>query len=558
MFNSENREKGTLFLIGGKITRGKSESEKICQEIIQHAGGEKMALLAVEPIANQFSAYFQELGTKNVSAFLFDKPQKANSSELCQQLESFPVLFIPDGPKSEYFNSWKQSLLIQTIQNAYLNGKIIVGEGTGAAILGEITYFNKNGSLQSVNLFKNPFIQSLFLEENFIPLLPGTLIDTNFAEDGGLLRLLPLLARCAIQKSRRIKGIGIDQNTAMIIDSNLIGRVFGTGQVTILSPTPKSQVRFEFCKPPEYTHLAFHQLSAGMNFNFNAPEANFQPETDTNAEIKPKFSLPGNPLVFFGKNDYDLNSRPENSTISQGTKLLCREGGNLTILTSEQFQELAIEFSNSLRLNCHSELAVITLNENKHEYEIQAKTIKKSSGIIFSGNNLSQMIGFLRSSNPVAKAFRSRLNAGIPLGFVSNAIQLAGRWILCNAPQEFSNETEIPTIDGLNYLKGSILMPNLTASDPAIGKRVTQFFKALNQKSAKLGILFDSESFAFLNERKNLIFTGASATILIDRVTCNLEKITSDGNPGSLVHLVHDDFEFDLRSYELRSVARNC
>ncbi len=558
MINSENRAKGTLFLIGGKISPGKSESEKICQEIIQIAGGGKMALLAVEPMANQFSAYFQQLGTKNVNSFLFDKPEKANSPELCEQLDSFPVFFIPDGPKSAYFNSWKQSLLIRTIQNAYHNGKIIIGEGAGACLAGAISFFNKNGTIQPANLFKNPFIQSLHLEEDFILLLPDTLIDTDFADEGGLLRLLPLMARCAIQKSRRIKGIGIDQNTAIIIDSNLIGRVFGSGQVTILSPTPKSQVRFEFCKPPEYTHLAFNQLSAGMNFNFNAPEAAFQPETDTNAEIKPKFSLPGNPLVFFGKNHYDLNSRPENSTISQGTKLLCCEGGNLTIFSSEQFHELAIEFSNSLRLNCHSELAVITLNEHKHEYEIQVKTIKKSSGIIFSGNNLSQMIGYLRSGNPVAKAFRSRLNAGIPLGFVSNAIQLAGRWILCNSSHEFSNESEIPTMDGLNYLKSSILMPNLTASEAEIGKRVTQFFQALNQKSAKLGILFDSESFVFLNERKNLIFTGASATILIDRVTCNLEKITSDGNPGCLVHLVHDDFEFDLRSYELRSVARNC
>lgn len=557
MINNEDRVKGILFLIGGKISPGKYESEKICREIIRLSHGEKIALLSVEPCSNQLSSYLQQSGAKDAISFLIDNTEKANSPELCQRLDSFSVLFILDGPQIQYFNIWKQSLLIQTILNAYQNGKIIIGENSAIGLLGEIAFFNKSGTLQPVNLFKNPFLQSLNLEENFIPLLPDTLIDNNFTDEGGLLRLLPLMARCAIQKSRSVSGIGIDQDTALIIDSNLEGSVIGAGQVHILCPTPKSKVRFEFGKPLEYTHLVFYQLSTEGNFNFSDILTNFQNEIIDILEAKCKFSIPGNPLVFFGKNHYDLNTRPENNMTSLGVKLLCSEGGNLTILSNEHFHELALEFSNSLRHNCHSELAVITLNENKSEFEIQASTIKKSTGIIISGNNLSQMIDYLRSSNPVAKAFRCRLNAGIPLGFVSSAIQLAGRWILQNTQNVLSDATEIQTIDGLNYLKGSILMPHLTASDQEIGKRLTRFFRALNQKSARLGILVDSESIIFLNERRNLTFHGTSPTILIDQASFNQVDELSSENRKSLVHLVHDDFEFDLRGFELRFTGKS-
>ncbi|MBN2088423.1 hypothetical protein JW964_02370 [candidate division KSB1 bacterium] len=556
MIHSENHEQGTLILTGGKIIPGNSGSDAICQEIIRISNGEKIALISAESQENPLSSYLLQLGAKNINSFLFDTPEKANSIDLCAQLDSFSVLLILESPKSAYFHLWKQSLLIQTIQNVYQNGKIVVGEASGASILGEISFFYKNGTLHPANLFKNPFIQSLILEENFIPLVPNSVIDTDFNRSDSFLKLIPLMARCAIQKSKRVKSIAIDAQTALIIDANSIGQVIGDGQVNMLIPTPKSQVRFEFPKPPEYTHLNFYQIPAGSKFILNDLEMDFCQTLPSEMETKPKFTLPGNPLVFFGKNHDESTTQSGNRPISQGIKLLCQEVGNLTILSGEQFHELALEFSNSLRHICHSDLAAITLSDNKHEYEIQTSQIKKSTGIILVGNNLEYIINYLRSGNPVAKAFRSRLNAGIPLGLVGSAIQLAGRWILQKTANDLPTESAVPTIDGLNYIKGSILMPNLTTADQEIGKKLAQFFQALHQKTAKLGILLDSDCFVFLNERRNLTFCGTPPTILIDQTSLNNSEGDVTLKPRGIVHLVHDDFEFDLRNYELHSVTK--
>ncbi len=557
MIYNENHEQGTLILTGGKIIPGNSGSDAICQEIVRLSEGENIALISAESQENPLSSYLLQLGAKNVNSFVFDTPAKANAFTLCEQLDSFSVLLILESPKSAYFDLWKQSLLIQTIQNVYQNGKIVVGEASGASILGEISFFYKNGTHNPANLFKNPFIQSLILEENFIPLVPNSVIDTDFNRSDSFLRLLPLMARCAIQKSKRVKSIAIDAQTALIIDANSIGQVIGDGQVNMLIPTSKSQVRFEFPKPPEYTHLNFYQIPAGAKFNLTNLEIDFAHSIPTERELKHKFSLPGNPLVFFGKNHDDSTTQSGNRPISEGIKRLCPEVGNLTILSGEQFHELALEFSNSLRHICHSELAVITLNDNKHEYEIQTSQIKKSTGIILVGNNLGYIINYLRSGNPVAKAFRSRLNAGIPLGLVGSAIQLAGRWILQKTADEISRESAVPTIDGLNYLKGAVLIPNLTTSEQEISKKLAQFFQALHQKAAKLGILLDSDGFVFLNERRNLTFCGTSPTILIDQASLNNSEGDVVVKPRGIVHLVHDDFEFDLRNYELHSVTKS-
>jgi len=569
MLKEATGQRGTLFLIGGGDEKYQSWSDDIFKKIIQMTENKSIVVFSYEESSIWMCNYFSWLGAKKTKLFVINSRNQANNEFFAQELHQYDALFIEGGHQNIYYQNWQGSMIKQAIIDFYRSGKLIAGTSAGAMILSEVSFFSKNGRVHPDILFHNPFLQAVSLKDDFLPFLPNTILDTHFSERGRLVRLLPLMARCATKNKKAVTGIGIDEETALIIDHKLNGSVIGNGNVTILKPTTQSQVRFEFPKPPEYTNIMMYQLKAGSQFDFknqNIPVGDFCQQEQDQPHVKPrKHPVPVNSMIFFDSKSLTSNA---NKSIGETNKhsnnlhqYLCNEDAELTVISSQESHKEALEIGNQLKQKHGNNITILPITTNKSENKIQMPMIKKSNGIILTGKRLEKIVTFFHSTASAAKAFKSKVKAGVKLAFVNEAIQLAGRWIVnidANAPIE---QPPLRVFDGLNIFKSTILIPNLVKNRDLLSQKLQVVFKIIFEKSINLGILMDEQSYVMFTPQKTLQFSGKRPAILIDTPTLNVlptpESSTNRIAPEyatAMIHFIHDGFEFDMKTYEVRKV----
>jgi len=290
--------KGILYLIGGGDEAYNSWSDLIFSHIVEKSNWGTIAVIYYRETDDWMCNYFRWLGAKDARHVIISNPQIANHPQTYRHIVEADGIFIEGGHQRHYVENLAGTLAKKALIDAYYGGKIISGTSAGAMILSEISSVSKNGRVHPEDLFHNPFLQSISIQDHFLSLLPNTLIDTHFSERSRLPRLITLMARYWKEKKRKIIGIGIDEETVLSIDSDMKASVIGNGTVTFLIPDASTQIRYEFPKPPEITNVKIHQLVAGNRFDFNTNEVigaieNAPAKTRRNHSLK-------NPMIFFG------------------------------------------------------------------------------------------------------------------------------------------------------------------------------------------------------------------------------------------------------------------
>jgi cyanophycinase len=543
--------RGMLYLIGGGEEKYQSWSDSLYHKIVNFSNNGSIAVISDSDDQAWMENYFRWLGARDARTFVLQNRKEADSPELYQQIQKFDALFLEGGHQMFYYQTWKNTAFEKALLDFYYTGKMISGTSAAAMLLGEVIFLSKNGRVHPDILYQNPFLQSILLKDDFLNLIPGTMIDSHFTERGRLLRLIPLMARCAVQLNKKITGIGIDEETALMIDSNLKGEVFGNRNVIVLKPTTDSRIRFEFPKPPEFTHLELHSLAAGMRYDFQTHQ--IINETDIIKNIKKKIPRPvKNKMVFIGVQSLHVNNEITHKIIENLYLKSPDENSQLTIIANQSSQEVAQDFENIIHLQKQNNVAILPLHENKKESLLQAPIVKKSTGIVLATHDNEEMLNFLRSTLPVAKAFRNCVKSGVTLAFLSSAIKLAGRWMLPDSlPKDNFLDSGASVKEGLNYLKNAILSPNLSENRDNLPHKIKLPIDAGLENSAGLIILMDTQSSFISQSRKTLRFSGATPTLVIDLT--GVQKSAAEkalGWSNAVIHCMHDDCAFDLNSYE--------
>ena len=141
-------------------------------------------------------------------------------------------IFIAGGDQSNYVNYWKGTPLNEALNRHVRDGKPLGGTSAGLAIMGAYSYGAMDGgSLVSEDALKDPMGPAVTLVDDFLqlpPLPPRQVItDSHFGKRDRLGRLITFVARIAKEQSTAdIKGIGVDENTALCIDGEGVGNVF--------------------------------------------------------------------------------------------------------------------------------------------------------------------------------------------------------------------------------------------------------------------------------------------------------------------------------------------
>jgi len=311
--------KGWLFLIGGgseKNWGGVSWSDKVYSKIVEKSNNGKICVLSVRDETQWIPDYFEILGTSYAFNLKVDSKAKANSQEVYNKILESDAVFIKGGDQFKYYNLWNETKTELAIKTKYEKGGIIAGTSAGAMVLSSIIFSAEKGSVYPQQVIRNPYNKKIVLEEDFFKLFPNTIVDTHFTQRGRLPRLCIFIGRRFKEYSDKITGIGIDDNTALILNPDSVGEVIGEGSVTIIKLKPNSIVQLEENIPPVMTEVGYIQMTEGFKYNFFNQSIKLIPDNVEEVENKIVRKNIKEDNIYLDGNDRDTNEYGEKKVIN--------------------------------------------------------------------------------------------------------------------------------------------------------------------------------------------------------------------------------------------------
>ena len=147
--------------------------------------------------------------------------------------------------------------MLDTLKERHCQGCIIAGTSAGAAMMSRSMLIS--GKPEESPRFGNVEIGP------GLDFIPETIIDTHFSQRGRCGRLMTAVAHYP-----QDIGIGIDEDTAILVNNGSEFRVLGTGSVIIVDGGPMTHTNLADLKHGELLELhdlALHVLPAGARYD---------------------------------------------------------------------------------------------------------------------------------------------------------------------------------------------------------------------------------------------------------------------------------------------------
>ena len=233
----------TTNAIGGLLLMGGStDVDAAIQWFLQRAAGGDVVVIRATGADGYNTYMYNMVPVNSVETIIIDSRIKADLPAVADKIRNAEAVFIAGGDQWDYVNYWKNSATEDAINYVINTKKITVGgTSAGLAILGSAYYSAQTGSVTSAQALANPYHRYVTLGQNdFIaaPNLANTITDSHYTQRDRQGRHITFLARLMKDFAyTTIKGIGVDEQTAVCIDENGLGKVYGFNNAYFLKNT---------------------------------------------------------------------------------------------------------------------------------------------------------------------------------------------------------------------------------------------------------------------------------------------------------------------------------
>lgn len=218
---------GHLLVIGG--AEDKYNERRILKKFLSLAGGDKAEILIV-PVASDYPEFaadvyvqaFRNLGVANPRVLRATSRQDVFQADADALLDGVTGVFISGGDQMRLVSILGGTKFAQKLRDMVSETDIVLA-GTSAGAAGMSTAMIVRGDSAP-----HPHKNSVRLSPG-LGFLKNIIIDQHFTERGRISRLIT-----AVSYNPYNLGIGIDENTAIILDKDGVLEVFGQGAVTIV------------------------------------------------------------------------------------------------------------------------------------------------------------------------------------------------------------------------------------------------------------------------------------------------------------------------------------
>jgi cyanophycinase len=218
--------RGYLMPIGGAENR--TTQSFILNEFIRYAGGNLARIIVIptasgfaDEVGTQYCTLFQKLGVAQIDCLHVLNRQQANDPQYITALEDATGIFMTGGDQMKLVSLIGGTLLGNKLMSRYESGAIVAGTSAGASAMSRhMIAFGRSGGSPS---------------QRMVQLAPGlglidrVILDQHFRQRDRVGRLMT-----AVAFNPSYLGVGIDEDTAFIIDPEDKCEVIGSGSVTVV------------------------------------------------------------------------------------------------------------------------------------------------------------------------------------------------------------------------------------------------------------------------------------------------------------------------------------
>jgi cyanophycinase len=230
-------------------------------------GGHIVVLRASYAGENGEEIYRQIGGAASVQTLVFTSRKAASDPRVLDIVRHADGVFLAGGDQAKYVRFWRGTPLNAALDAHVRAGKPIGGTSAGLAVLGAYSYGAMDGgSIDAPTALHDPLGPQVTLVRDFLhlPFLTTVITDSHFNTRNRLGRLIVFVARLAHeQHDASITGIGIDENTALCIDDQGVGRLFtGSGGHAWLVRPERQPDRIAAGQPLSFTGIPVTGIGA--------------------------------------------------------------------------------------------------------------------------------------------------------------------------------------------------------------------------------------------------------------------------------------------------------
>lgn len=265
--------RGTLIPIGGNEDKGYHKhkrfrleyiSQGILARVLAESGGKDSKILVIttasgipEEVGDMYINAFKKLGCNNVEPIYIGSKAEADLPKNLEKVRTVDCVLFSGGNQSKITTHIKKTEFHKILLNRYKKEKFVVA-GTSAGAMCMSAEMISGGSS------KESFIKASTKMRKGMSLLPQIIFDTHFIQRGRFGRLSEAVARFP-----QLVGIGLAEDTGMVIKNGNECETIGSGMVIIFDPGELTHNNYENLKegtPLTMRKLITHILSHGDRY----------------------------------------------------------------------------------------------------------------------------------------------------------------------------------------------------------------------------------------------------------------------------------------------------
>lgn len=276
--------KGILIPIGGNEDKGIDENEMytlefiengILRHIVRLAGGENANIVIVptassipDEVIENYQSAFEILGCTNIHVVDIRDRSHSEEPENVEKIKNADAVLFSGGDQSQITKKIGETTIHHLLLHKYMNENFVIAGTSAGAMCMSSRMITGGNTTES-------FRKGVVGMGEGMGFTPNLIIDSHFIQRGRFGRLTE-----AVAKFPNLIGIGLAEDTGLIITNNNEFEVIGSGMVIIFDGRNLTHNNEEILKegdPMTLTNMVTHVLSNGDKFEISTRKISVLP-----------------------------------------------------------------------------------------------------------------------------------------------------------------------------------------------------------------------------------------------------------------------------------------
>lgn len=264
MYALEEKLEGSLIIIGG--AEDKKGDKKILKEVCKKLDKETDILVIAtvaselpEELGTEYKSIFEELGVKNIRILNIRERKDACDRNNVYIIQDAALIFFTGGDQLRITSLIGGTPIYLMMKNIYEKGCTFVGTSAGASVM--------SGTMIVTGPDEESPKKCTLKMAPGLGMIKDVIIDQHFAQRGRIGRLL-----VGIAENPQSLGIGIDEDTAIVVSEQGEFKVIGSGAVYVIDGSSITYSNVSEQHPDETLsifNVKLCVLKSGDRFNLN-------------------------------------------------------------------------------------------------------------------------------------------------------------------------------------------------------------------------------------------------------------------------------------------------